>query len=174
MSVAVSMMTVRRAAAEDVAEVVLLERETGTAPHWGVGEYKGMLRRGAGRLRRALFVAVEGRALVGFAVGKIVGEGREAEAELESVVVRREGRRQGLGSALCRTVMDWSREEGAGVITLEVRLGSAGAVKLYEGLGFVVVGRRAGYYKEPVDDAVVMRCGLRGVGALQDEERGLF
>lgn len=156
----IGVLVIRRATEANVAEVVLLERETGTAPHWSVAEYEGMLRQGAGRLRRVLFVAVEGRTLMGFAVGKVVGEGREAEAELESVVVREMGRRQGLGSALCRTVMDWSREEGAGAITLEVRVGSAGAVKLYEGLGFVAVGRRPGYYKEPVEDAVVMRCGL--------------
>ena len=117
-----------------------------------------MLGGAAGGVRRALFVAVEGPGLVGFAVGKVVG----TEAEVESVVVRAEGRRRGVGSLLCLAVMEWCGEEGAGAIMLEVRLGSAGAVKLYGGLGFVEVGRRAGYYREPVEDAVVMRCELGG------------
>ena len=43
---------------------------------------------------------------------------------------------------------------------LEVRAGSAGAIGLYEGLGFVGVGRRRGYYRDPVDDAVLMRLDL--------------
>jgi ribosomal-protein-alanine N-acetyltransferase len=38
-----------------------------------------------------------------------------------------------------------------------VRAGSAGAIALYERLGFVAVGRRPGYYRSPVEDAVLMR-----------------
>ncbi len=149
---------IRRAVQKDLAGVVRLEREVATAPHWGVGEYEGMVSKGGGGLRRVLFVGEEGGELVGFAVGKVVA----GEGELESAVVRAEGRRRGLGSTLCRAVMEWVRAEGAEGITLEVRVGSAGAVRLYEGLGFVAVGRRAGYYSEPMEDALVMRCGLEG------------
>jgi [ribosomal protein S18]-alanine N-acetyltransferase len=42
-------------------------------------------------------------------------------------------------------------------VELEVRAGSAGAIALYERLGFVAVGRRPGYYRSPVEDAVLMR-----------------
>jgi len=45
-------------------------------------------------------------------------------------------------------------------VELEVRAGSLGARRLYEGLGFVEVGRRVRYYDEPVDDAVLMRLEL--------------
>jgi ribosomal protein S18 acetylase RimI-like enzyme len=41
-----------------------------------------------------------------------------------------------------------------------VREGSAGAIALYEGLRFREVGRRVGYYREPEEDAVLMRLGL--------------
>ncbi len=37
---------VRRARESDLAEVVLLERETSTSPHWVWAEYAGMLCRG--------------------------------------------------------------------------------------------------------------------------------
>jgi len=80
-------------------------------------------------------------------------------------VVRAEDRREGIGSALCRAVMDWSRREGAHEITLEVRAGSAGAIRLYGGLGFVAVGRRPGYYHDPQEDAVIMHCFLAGSNA---------
>ncbi len=112
--------------------------------------------------------------LLGFAVGKALGHGLDAEAELESVVVRREARREGIGSALCRAVMEWSRAEGAGVIRLEVRVGSAGAVRLYGGLGFVAAGRRRGYYHGPEEDAVVMRCELGARVRVEDGEPSLF
>ena len=155
-------LAIRRATEDDVTEIVLLERETATAPHWTVADYAAILRQGAsGGLRRALFVAAEGRNVCGFAVGKVLRAGREAEGELESVVVHAGLRRQGVGSSLCRAVIEWAREEGAGKILLEVRAGSAGAVRLYGGLGFVATGRRPGYYHGPVEDAVLMRCGLR-------------
>jgi ribosomal-protein-alanine N-acetyltransferase len=164
---------IRRAVEAELAEVVLLERQTATAPHWAWADYAPMLGTGgAGSLRRNLFVAAEGRVISGFAVGKVLGAGRDAEAELESVVVRGDMRRQGLGSALCRAVMDWSRHEGAAAIGLEVRAGSAGALRLYGGLGFVAVGRRPHYYHEPTEDAVVMRCVLAGTHALMAEEDG--
>jgi len=157
---------IRRAVEAELAQVVLLERETRTAPHWAWADYAPLLQaEPAGSLRRCLYVAAEGRVVSGFAVGKAVGSGPEVEAELESVVVQPEMRRQGLGSALCRAVMEWGRHEGAAAIGLEVRAGSAGAVRLYGGLGFVAIGRRPGYYHDPAEDAVVMRCGLGGVHA---------
>ncbi len=173
-------LAIRRAAEDDVTEIVLLERETATAPHWAVADYAAMLRRsgsgngsgsGSGGLKRVLFVAAEGRNVCGFAVGKVVRIGREMEGELESVVVHAGMRRQGVGSSLCRAVIEWAREQGAGKILLEVRAGSAGAVRLYGGLGFVATGRRPGYYHNPVEDAVLMRCGLRprGMGASGSE-----
>lgn len=167
-------LALRRATEDDVTEVVLLERETATAPHWAVADYAAMLRRaGSGGLKRALFVAAEGRNVCAFAVGKVVKLGRETEGELESVVVHAALRRQGVGSSLCRAVMDWAREEGAGRILLEVRAGSAGAVQLYGGLGFVATGRRPGYYHDPAEDALLMRCSLttRPTGAGRGEEQ---
>ena len=167
-------LAIRRATEDDVTEIVLLERETTTAPHWAVADYADMLRRNvSGGLKRALFVAAEGRDVCGFAVGKVLWAGREAEGELESVVVHGGLRGQGGGSSLCGAVMEGAREEGAGKILLEVRAGSAGAVRLYGGLGFVATGRRPGYYHNPVEDAVLMRCTLarRGsTGTVREEE----
>ena len=91
------------------------------------------------------------------------------------MVVRDGQRRQRLGTALCRAVMGWAAGEGARAIELEVRAKSAGAIRLYGGLGFVAVGRRPGYYELPADDAVVMRCGLANVERVDGEaEMELF
>jgi ribosomal-protein-alanine N-acetyltransferase len=170
---------IRRAVEAELAQVVLLERETATAPHWAWADYGPLLRTdGSAGLRRALFVAAEGRVVQGFAVGKALGTGQDVEAELESVVVRQDMRRQGLGSALCRAVVEWARSEGAGSMNLEVRAGSAGALRLYGGLGFVAIGRRPGYYHEPLDDAIVMHCVLKSSvvhhASHSDEQPALF
>jgi ribosomal protein S18 acetylase RimI-like enzyme len=45
---------------------------------------------------------------------------------------------------------------------LEVRAASAGAQALYRLLGFIEQRRRARYYYDPVDDAVVMALPLSG------------
>jgi [ribosomal protein S18]-alanine N-acetyltransferase len=154
-------LRVRVAEAADVAGVVALERGIAEAPHWGEGEYAAMVR-GDRAVRRCFLVAeAEGR-LVGFAVGKVVGSDGKGMAELESVAVEEAARRGGVGRALCGAVADWCRGERVAALELEVRAGSAGAIALYSGLGFVVVGRRVGYYREPVEDALLMRLDFRG------------
>lgn len=147
-------LQVRAARRDDLMRVVMLERGVAEAPHWSEGDYAEILD-GSG-VRRCLFVAeIEGD-LVGFAVGKAIGD----IAELESVAVRVEARRAGVGRALCGAVVEWGRDRGATVLELEARAGSAGTLALYERLGFVQVGLRPGYYREPVDDAVLMALKL--------------
>ena len=79
-----------------------------------------------------------------------------------------------MGRALCGAVVEWCRGEGAAELELEVRAGSAGAIALYTGLGFVTMGRRAAYYRgirglagsdlagygAPAEDALLMRLEL--------------
>jgi ribosomal-protein-alanine N-acetyltransferase len=148
---------VRAGVAGDLAGVVALERATVEAPHWGEAEYAALVDGGeTGYVRRCLFVAEAEGVVIGFAVGKVVGD----LAELESVAVDLRARLGGVGRALCGAVIDWCRGEGAVAMELEVRAASGGAIGLYRGLGFVSVGRRPGYYSGPVDDAVLMRLDL--------------
>jgi ribosomal-protein-alanine N-acetyltransferase len=153
---------VREAAALDVAGVVALERAIVEAPHWAEREYAGIVVAGevSGEVRRCFFVAEADDRLLGFAVGKVIGVRGERVAELESVAVEESARRLGVGRALAAAVADWCRERGAAALELEVRAGSAGAIALYTGLGFVVGGRRERYYREPVEDALLMRLDL--------------
>lgn len=135
-----------------------LERSVAEAPHWGEGEYAAMVEGVAGgELRRCLLVAERGKDLVGFGVSKVIGLGEGAQAEVESVAVAVGARRSGVGMALCEAMFAWCRVEGAGKVELEVRSANTGAMGLYERLGFRVEGKRKGYYREPDDDAVLMR-----------------
>jgi ribosomal-protein-alanine N-acetyltransferase len=159
---------IRGAIARDLAGVIALERVVAEAPHWAEAEYVGIVRlqddgqvtqHGDG-VRRCLFVAEVDVRVVGFAVGKVIGAGRDCLAELESVVVDAAARRGGVGRALCEAVVEWCRDQGAAAMELEVRAGSLGAIALYSGLGFEAVGRRGAYYQAPVEDALLMRLEL--------------
>lgn len=140
----------------DLASVLALERATVEAPHWREAEYAAAIGGGGDYLRRCLFVADLGGALIGFAVGKVAGN----SAELESVAVELQARRGGIGGALCRAVIGWCTTAGAATVELEVRAASESAIGLYQALGFIQVGRRPKYYSGPEDDAVLMRLDL--------------
>jgi len=155
---------VRVAGPGDLRGVVEMERGIVGAPHWAEAGYAGMLREDGGAVSRCLLVAESESGLAGFAVGKVIGRGPGSAAELESVAVRPEVRRAGVATALCATVIAWCRELGAAALELEVREGNEAAIGMYGGLGFVVVGRRRGYYREPAEDAVLMRLELGDTG----------
>jgi len=147
-------VVVRMACMDDLTEMIELERGVGEAPHWSEEAYAEIVR-GDG-VRRCLFVAELDGGVVGFTVGKVV----VGLAELESVAVRADVRRSGVGRKLSEAMIQWSRREHSEAVELEVRAKSVGAIALYVTLGFVEVGRRRAYYREPNDDAVLMRLEL--------------
>ena len=159
---------VRMATVADLAGVVTMERGIAGAPHWGEAEYAVIFaadRSADDAVRRCLIVAEAEDGLLGFAVGKVIGfgpSGSKGVGELESVAVDPAVRRGGVGRALCEAVIDWCRGQRAEEMELEVRVGSDAAIALYEGLGFVEVGRRKGYYREPAEDALLMKLELAG------------
>ena len=150
-----SEIVIRAGRVEDLHAVVALEREVEEAPHWGEAEYRDMVGEQENLVARRLVVAEQGNRVVGFAVGKVIAAARFGE--LESVVVAPKARRIGVGRVLCNAVVAWCRGEGVDTVELEVRSANISARRLYEELGFHGVGVRRGYYRDPVDDAVLMR-----------------
>ena|ERR1700723_2602925 len=155
---------IRTGGAVDLAAVLMMERGIAEAPHWTRAEYEAIANAEGNvdsGVRRCLMIAEaeEGR-LLGFAVAKVIGSGLEGVAEIETVAVDWAARRKGMGRSLCEAVTEWCSRQGARAVELEVRAGSVGAIALYRGLGFVSVGRRKGYYREPVEDALLMKLEL--------------
>ena len=154
---------IRAARADDIESVIALERSIASAPHWPEAEYAAIPGADAGgAVRRCLLVAERGAKerqgdLIGFAVGKVIGAGAGAVAELESVAVAEQARRTGVGRALCAATIEWSLAEGAANVELEVRSTNISAIGLYDRLGFVRTGLRRGYYRDPEEDAVLMQ-----------------
>jgi len=78
------------------------------------------------------------------------------EVHINNLAVLPERRRARVGSALLRRVLEEGARLGATRTTLEVRRSNGAALRLYEQFGFSEAGVRAGYYSNPVEDALVL------------------
>ncbi len=105
----------------------------------------------------ALFlVAHREGTILGYVILHVVAD----EAELLNLAVDPVARGQGVGRALIRAGVTAAGARGARAVYLEVRESNAVARHLYATEGFEVVGRRAGYYRTPAEDAVVLRAAI--------------
>lgn len=78
------------------------------------------------------------------------------EADITNVAVSEEFRGKGIGYKMLLCLMEAGRKKGIERYTLEVRIGNAAAIHLYEKLGFERVGVRPGFYEKPKEDALIM------------------
>ena len=97
-----------------------------------------------------------GRELFGYAVLRVLG----GVGEIQRLAVLPELRRQGYARKLLDSVVKVSNERQAGWIVLEVRSSNENARNLYKSYGFFEEGIRKGYYRNPGDDAILMRLDL--------------
>lgn len=79
------------------------------------------------------------------------------ESDVMNVAVHPDFRRQGIAEALVSGLWGQLLQAGNTSLTLEVRASNAPAIALYEKLGFVQVGRRPNYYRNPREDALILR-----------------
>lgn len=79
------------------------------------------------------------------------------EGEIGNVAVAPDARRMGVGAALLDAALAEARRRGVRVMHLEVRESNAAARALYATRGFEEVGRRRGYYRQPAEDAILLR-----------------
>jgi [ribosomal protein S18]-alanine N-acetyltransferase len=73
-----------------------------------------------------------------------------------NVAVAPDQRRRGIASALLTRLFELTESDGRRGYTLEVRVSNAGAITLYERLGFRSTGIRRGYYTDNREDALIM------------------
>ena len=93
----------------------------------------------------------------GEAVGYLFGFCLPPEGELYRIATLPAVRRSGFGRVILQGFLDILEKKEANVCFLEVREGNVAACALYRAFGFLEVGRRRGYYKNPKEDALVMR-----------------
>ncbi len=183
-------ITIRPATLADLPDVLAIELAAPEAPHWNRHEYARIVSEQAdsGPLRRSLLVAaptpeipsspeIPSRSplpLLGFVVCSVLicsdlsgsnlagsnPAGDVSTATIENLAVHPDARRRGIGHALVAEALAWAVRQRASAADLEVRASNLEALRLYRRLGFEVVGRRKAYYRQPVDDAILMRSTL--------------
>lgn len=93
----------------------------------------------------------------GEVVGYIGSQSVCGESDMMNVAVHPEHRRKGIAKKLIAALSVGLKERGNMALTLEVRASNAPAIALYEKLGFSQVGRRPNYYRNPKEDALILR-----------------
>ena len=144
----VAASTIAPAAANDVPELERLAEECGLDVDFSVE-----LRRSYALLR----VARQGTQAVGFLLAWRAAD----ELHLTDLGVTASARRRGIGRSLISGLCLEGERSGARVVLLEVRESNAPAIALYRALGFEEQYRRARYYSDTDEDAVVMQRQLR-------------
>ena len=101
-------------------------------------------------------VAVENGEVVGY----IGSQSVLGESDMMNVAVHPDHRRKGIAESLVNSLSCDLKERGNVCLTLEVRASNASAIALYEKLGFQQVGLRKNYYRNPKEDALILRKSL--------------
>jgi len=147
-------MTMRAMRLADLEDVMLIERRSFSAP-WEESTFRGLMRRPSA----ALLVAEIDDELTGYSVMWFAAD----EGELGDIAVLPERRGTGIGRAVLRESIVVAASRGTRWLYLEVRESNEVALRLYEKVGFSVVGVRKQYYTEPAEDAIVMKLDVQAV-----------
>ena len=99
------------------------------------------------------YVAMDEDRLVGY----IGSQSVLGWADMMNLAVHPDYRGKGIGEQLVNMLIDYLMNHGVSCLTLEVRVSNTPARGLYEKLGFVEVGRRPNYYRNPKEDALILR-----------------
>lgn len=131
--------------------MVAIEQVSFSDPPWTKRAFTSLV--GDPRVR---FTVACGPEVLGYSVLWVVAD----EGELANLAVAPPLRRHGIGRRLLEQAVAEAMAQRVTTLYLEVRESNVAARKLYGGRGFAVVGRRPGYYLNPVEDALLLRLKL--------------
>ena len=141
-------MTITKMGPEHVSQVAELEKRCFSDP-WSEKSVASELEN-----ELALWlVALEGETLAGYVGSQTV----MGETDMMNIAVTPGFRRQGIARELIQALIRELKEWESHSLTLEVRASNAPARGLYESLGFAQAGRRPGYYRNPKEEALILR-----------------
>ena len=141
-------LELRRLDSRDLDTVEEIERASYPTP-WSRAMFAAELRKPSAL---ALGAYLETGELVGYAFVS-----RYVDAwHVMNVAVAPEHRRRGIATILLERLFEVTATDQRRGYTLEVRMSNAGAIRLYEQLGFESRGVRRGYYTDNREDALIM------------------
>ncbi|HKO03502.1 MAG TPA: ribosomal protein S18-alanine N-acetyltransferase [Candidatus Acidoferrales bacterium] len=145
-------MLIRRMEERDLDSVEAIETAARPwAAHWTREAYFA-----PADMAMCAWVADHAGEIAGFVLARYAG----GEMEILNLAVARDARRKGTGRALVRAAINQGAARGAARAFLEVRESNAAALAFYASLGFAPAGRRSGYYRDPVEDALLLTVPL--------------
>ena len=146
------MITYRQPIALDIPVLASYEKLLFPYSPWSTSQFKEEF---AGiPTTRYISVAEDGNTIVGYCGVFLPAPG--VEADILTVAVLPEYRRQGIAKEFMRQIEAWAAERKASAMMLEVELSNIAAINLYESLGYMKISVRMDYYG-PGKDAHVMR-----------------
>lgn len=138
---------IRGMTATDLREAAELLAETPEASHWAEETLRGFL----SPEYEPWIVVVEGGV-----AGLLIGRRAADEFEILDLAVSPEYRRRGIAMALLDAALREANQAGARKVFLEVRASNTAAIEFYRARGFTESGRRKAYYRNPVEDALLL------------------
>lgn len=138
---------VRPMTSQDIGAVVWLEQVC-FFESWP----ESMIRSGLDSRLDTYFVYEDHGRILGYSVLRILAD----EGEIQRIAVEPKFRRLGVARKLMEAMVTFSRWRGVGAIALEVRPSNEGARKLYDFYGFREEAVRHSYYRNPIEDAIIM------------------
>jgi [ribosomal protein S18]-alanine N-acetyltransferase len=143
---------IRPATVADLDGVVAIERISFSDPPWSRASFASLLGDPHAQFLVAILDGETRQRLGGYVVTWTVAD----EGDLSNLAVAPEIRHRGLGRRLLEAAITNARRSHVRSLYLEVRESNAIALRLYASRGFVHVGRRRRYYRQPVEDALIL------------------
>lgn len=144
-------VTIRAGTPEDAERVLQIQKASPGVAGWSRRDYEKFLEE-----ERHVFLVAVGQEPIGFLTGRLAAD----ELEILNVAVVPTHRGRGVAARLLRGALDQACEQRARSAWLEVRDSNQAARRLYCSFGFREAYRRPGFYRDPVEDAVVYRRAL--------------
>ena len=142
--------------AADIGPIMALASTLKDMPLWPQSVYVAALDPSSTPRRIAIVAVNEAGEIAGFAIASLL----PPQAELESIGVRANFQRQGIGTKLLSHLMDELKAAAVSEILLEVRASNQTGTAFYLRHGFRQIGLRPRYYTAPEDDAILMSVTL--------------
>jgi [ribosomal protein S18]-alanine N-acetyltransferase len=140
-------MEIRRLQLRDLTAIEGIERSAYPTP-WSRSMFAGELSKPSS----ICLGAFEEQVLLGYLITS-----RYVDAwHVMNVAVMPDRQRRGIASILLGKLFELTTDDDRRGYTLEVRVSNAGAIALYERLGFEPRGVRRGYYTDNREDALIM------------------
>ena len=141
-------MKIRKATPDDSMKISLLEEEIFPDP-WS---YRDVLTTISSNGALCFVATSDEGELLAYVIGRCI----MPEGEIYRIATKPEYRKRGIAYRLLDFAIKTARGAGLESVFLEVRESNVAARNLYRAYGFSEIGVRKNYYKEPVENAVLM------------------